>query len=117
MTKVTTRPDFAAMQLAIFRGEDPGGVLWQPRIDWWYKVNKARDTMPDNLKDATFLEICDYIHASCRYFLWDRSWVTDHAWLRSRQRNAEMIAEWEDDKTPASYMANAGRRDQPVDPL
>lgn len=98
MTTSTDRPDYAAMQKAIFRGEDPGGVLWQPRIDFWYKVNKQRGTLPDHLKDASLLDVTDYCYASCRYFLWDRSWFTDHAWLKSRQRTVEVTAQWEDDR-------------------
>lgn len=97
MTVSEVRSDYGAMQLAIFRGEDPGSVLWQPRLDWWYKVNKARGTLPDHLKDATMLDVYDYAHASCRYFLWDRSWLRDHTWLRSEAKNVRMTTIWEDD--------------------
>lgn len=98
MTATTERPNYGEMQLAIFRGDDPGGVLWQPRLDWWYKVNKKRGTLPEHLQDATMLDVFDYCHASCRYFLWDRSWLMDHAWLRSRQKTVERTTAWESDK-------------------
>lgn len=98
MTKKPSRPDYGARQLAIFRGDDPGGVLWQPRLDWWYKVNKARGTLPEHLQDASMLDVYDYCHASCRYFLWDRSWLRDHSWLRIRYQNVEMHNEWPDEE-------------------
>jgi hypothetical protein len=54
--------------LAIFQGDDPGGILWQPRLEYWYKVNKAQGTIPCHLQDASLLEIYDYCYASVRYF-------------------------------------------------
>ena len=98
MMSITTRPNYGAMQLSIFRGEDPGGVLWQPRLDWWYKVNKANGTIPEHLKDASFLEICDYCHASVRYYM-DRSWWGEKSWLKSRHKTVEVEKVWTDDYT------------------
>lgn len=119
MTEPTERPNFGEMQLAIFRREDPGGVLWQPRIDGWYKINKARGTLPPHLKDASMLDIYDYIHASCRYFQWDRSWFAEKSWLRSRQRNVEVTMEWEDERslrhtwhTPLGSLTQLARFDE-----
>jgi len=63
-----TKRSFRDMNLAIFRGEDPGGVLWQPRIDFWYRVNKKRGTLPNHLNDASLNDLYDYCHASIRYF-------------------------------------------------
>ena len=34
---------YGDMMLAIFAGRDPGGVLWQPRLEFWYKVNQKRE--------------------------------------------------------------------------
>lgn len=100
MTESTiTKPDYGAMQLAIFRGEDPGGVLWQPRLDWWYKVNKANGTMPEHLKDASFLEVAAYCHASVRYFMWDRSWLRGKSWLKLSQKTVEVEMDWKDEQT------------------
>jgi len=59
---------FREMSPAIFRGEDPGGVLWQPRLEYWYDVNKKRGTLPEHLKEASLLDVYDYCHASVRYF-------------------------------------------------
>lgn len=98
MSDTPDHPDYGAMQLAIFRGEDPGGVLWQPRLDYWYKVNKARGSLPEPLKDATMLDVYRYCHASIRYFLWDRSWLRDHTWLRQSYKTVETHTEWVDDQ-------------------
>jgi hypothetical protein len=55
------------MFLAVFRGHDPGGILWQPRLEFWYAVNKKRGTLPPHLKDADRFQVYDYCHASVRY--------------------------------------------------
>ncbi|MCU0503644.1 MAG: hypothetical protein MUC51_18140 [Anaerolineae bacterium] len=82
-------PDFAQANLAIFQGRDPGFVLWQPRLEFWYSVNKKRGTLPPHLKDASLLDLYDYCHASIRYFV--------HP-LKMRYRTVEIVEEWLDDK-------------------
>lgn len=84
------RPDYAQMELAVFAGQDPGGVLWQPRIDYWYKVNKKRGTLPPHLRDADLLDVYDYCYGSARYFLWDRGW------LRADLQRVEFGSTWLD---------------------
>lgn len=76
---------FRDMFLAIFRGEDPGGVLWQPRLEFWYRVNKKRGTLPAHLRDADILDVYDYCHASVRYF---------GNGLRRRYQNVQVSEEW-----------------------
>jgi hypothetical protein len=80
---------FAQANLAIFQGKDPGFVLWQPRLEFWYSVNKRRGTLPPHLKDASLLDLYDYCHASIRYFV--------HP-LKMRYRTVEIVEEWLDDK-------------------
>jgi len=75
--------------LTVFRGEDPGKVMWQPRLEFWYKVNKKRGTMPDHLKDASLADLYEYCHASKRYF---------GKALAQRYRNVEETEEWLDEK-------------------
>jgi hypothetical protein len=62
-------PDYAHAMLEIFAGKDPGMILWQPRIDFWYSVNKVRGTLPAHMKDFSLLDLYDYCHASIRYFV------------------------------------------------
>jgi len=41
--------------------------LWQPRIDYWYEVNKQRGTLPPQLVGCDQPAVYDYCHASMRY--------------------------------------------------
>ena len=84
-----TKLGFREMSLAIFRGEDPGGVLWQPRLEYWYDVNKKRGTVPEHLKEASLLDVYDYCHASVRYFTKP---------LRLRYKNVQVTEWWESEK-------------------
>ncbi len=76
--------------LDIFNGRDPGRVLWQPRIEFWYAVNKKRGTLPRHLQDASLLDVFDYCKASVRYF-------TNP--LRHHYKNVEIQDEWLDSKS------------------
>ncbi|NLV73280.1 MAG: hypothetical protein GXY52_01145 [Chloroflexi bacterium] len=75
--------------LAIFRGEDPGRVLFQPRFNFWHIVNKKRGTMPPHLADIGYIELHDYCHASVRY---------SGGSLRHSVAGVETEREWLDDK-------------------
>lgn len=85
----STSHDFARANRAIFRGEDPGCVLWQPRLEFWYAVNKKRGTLPAHLRECTLIELYDYCHASIRYFTRP---------LKTRYRTVEIVEEWPDEK-------------------
>ena len=65
----SSHPDYGRVMLDIFSGKDPGMILWQPRIDFWYSVNKVRGTLPEHMKDFSLLDLYDYCHASIRYFV------------------------------------------------
>lgn len=77
------------MTVAIFRGEDPGGVLWQPRLEFWHAVNSKRGTLPPHLAGASLLDVYDYCRASVRYF---------GSGLRIRYRNVGITQTWESEK-------------------
>lgn len=85
---------FAEMNLAVFRGEDPGGVLWQPRLEFWYLVNKARGTLPERYRDADILDVYDDCRASIRYFTKP---------LKTRYHSVKQRMEWLDDTHQAHY--------------
>ena len=63
---VENHPDYARLMLDIFAGKDPGMILWQPRIDFWYSVNKVRGTLPEHMKDFSLLDLYSYCHGSIR---------------------------------------------------
>jgi hypothetical protein len=97
------------MELAIFAGRDPGGVLWQPRLDFWYAVNKKRGTLPEPLREADILDVYDYCHASLRYF---------GDGLRVRYKNVQVTESWPDEKswritweTPLGILTSLARYD------
>ena len=61
-------PNFRQMILDILEGKDPGGVIWQPGIDFWYEVNKKRGTLPPHLAGLSLMEVYDFCFASTRCF-------------------------------------------------
>jgi len=96
--------------LAVFRGEDPGGVVWQPRLEFWYRVNHKRGALPEHLMDRDLLEIYDYCRASVRYF---------GNGLRVRYPNVEVEERWEEDgglrrswRTPVGELTEVVRYDE-----
>lgn len=56
--------------MKIWRGEG-SRVVWQPRIEYWYNVNKNKDKLPPDYKDKDLLEIYDDLEASVRYIFPD----------------------------------------------
>lgn len=81
--------DYARANLAILSGEDPGFILWQPRLEFWYAVNRKRGTLPAHLKDCTLIDVYDHCHASIRYFTRP---------LKMRYRTVETIEARPDEK-------------------
>ena len=75
--------------LAAFRGDDPGGVIWQPRLEYWYEANRRLGTLPEPLTDASLIDVYDYCGASVRYFTLP---------LQQRHRRVEVTREWESDR-------------------
>jgi len=50
-------PNWREMILAVFRGETPPRVIWQPRLEYWFHVHKAEGTLPQRYRDATLLDL------------------------------------------------------------
>jgi hypothetical protein len=75
--------------MAVYSGQNPGRVIWQPRLEFWYAVNKKRGNLPAHLKDASLIDLYDYCHASIRYF-------SDP--LKSRHTNVKITEKWLDEK-------------------
>lgn len=100
----------AEKMMAIFQGRDPGGVLWQPRLEFWYAVNHKRGALPAPLQNASLEEVYDYCHASIRYFCNP---------LRRRFRNIEITQTWLDEKslqfrweTPLGVLTEVSHHDE-----
>lgn len=54
------------VNLRIFRREPVDRVLWQPRIEHWYNVNKREGALPDRYRDMTLLDVFDDLGCSVR---------------------------------------------------
>lgn len=87
MKPASRQSSFCNTNLAVFRGDDPGGVIWQPRLEYWYQANRRRGTLPDPLRDASLLDVYDYCYASVRYFTMP---------LHKRYKQVEVLKEWQD---------------------
>ncbi len=85
---------FREMTLAVFRGEDPGHVLWQPRLEFWYAVNKKRGALPEHLAHMSRMELYDYCHASVRYFGHGLKQRQHEVAVRSEQLDDKRIRHW-----------------------
>jgi hypothetical protein len=60
--------------LRVFRKQPVDKIVWQPRLELWYDVNKFCGTLPDRYRDKDMLEICDDLGTSPRtYFLFNRT--------------------------------------------
>jgi len=64
--------NFREAVLEIFKGNDPGQIVWQPRIENWYDVNKRQGTMPEKYQGMTLMEIYDDLECSPRPYLYGR---------------------------------------------
>ncbi|NQT32606.1 MAG: hypothetical protein HQ594_02915 [Candidatus Omnitrophica bacterium] len=60
--------NFREKMMAIFMRKKVDKIVWQPRLEHWYNVNKARGTLPKKYKDKDLLEIYDDLGASVRYY-------------------------------------------------
>ena len=54
------------LNLRIFRREPVDRVLWQPRIEHWYNVNKQEGTLPGRYRNLSLLEVFDDLGCSVR---------------------------------------------------
>jgi hypothetical protein len=53
---------------AVFRGEAPDRIVWQPRIFFWYEVNRAAGTLPRLYEHASIMDLFDDLSASPRSY-------------------------------------------------
>jgi hypothetical protein len=54
--------------IATFKRQKTDRVLWQPRIEHWYNVNRVRGNIPEKYSNKTVLDIYDDLNASPRYY-------------------------------------------------
>jgi len=54
--------------MAVFSRAVADRLVWQPRLQHWYEVNKVRGTLPEQYKEMSLLEIYDDLGASPRAY-------------------------------------------------
>ncbi len=59
--------NFREMNQAIFRGERPPHVFFQPRIEPWYAWHREFQCMPAQYAEMTLPQLFDYLGVSMRY--------------------------------------------------
>lgn len=63
---------FRERHLATFRRDPLDRILWQPRLEHWYNVNKRDGTLPERYREMSHLELYDDLGCSVRsYFLFN----------------------------------------------
>lgn len=56
--------------LAIFAHQPVDNIVYQPRIEHWYNVNKAQGTLPARYADMSLLDVYDDLDCSIRSYPW-----------------------------------------------
>jgi len=59
---------FRERTLAIFAHEPVDNIVYQPRIEHWYGVNKNNGTLPDRYRDMSLIEVYDDLGMSIRTY-------------------------------------------------
>lgn len=54
--------------LKTFRKEKIDRIVWQPRIEHWFNVNRIKGTIPEKYKNLNILELYKELDASVRYY-------------------------------------------------
>ena len=59
---------FRERTLAIFAHKPVDNIVYQPRIEHWYDINKRDGTLPDRYKDMSLLDVYDDLGCSIRSY-------------------------------------------------
>ncbi len=54
--------------ISTFEGKPTDKIVWQPRIEKWYEARVTLGDMPVRYRGMSYLEICDNLEISPRYF-------------------------------------------------
>jgi len=53
--------------LATFRGEPVDRIVWQPRLEHWFRYNQKLGTLPERYREMSLVEVYDDLGCSIRY--------------------------------------------------
>ncbi len=71
--------DFHEDILSVYRRKRKPRLVWQPRLEHWYKINQREGTLPERYRHATLRDIYDDLGASVRYFWSAEGFHTVHS--------------------------------------
>ena len=90
--------NFRERNLAIFAHEPVDNIVYQPRIEHWYNVNKAQGTLPERYKDMSILDVFDDLGCSIRTYTWFNGCLQGHddpkVTFESFERDNKAIYRW-----------------------
>ena len=69
---------FRERALAIFAHEPVDNIVYQPRIEHWYNVNKAQGALPERYKDLSVLDVFADLDCSIRTYTWFNCCIHTH---------------------------------------
>lgn len=103
--------NFRERNKAIFRREAVDGVLWQPRIEHWYNVNKREGTLPSRYRGMTLLEVFDDLGCSVRpYWAFNACVCIEDDDRVVREKRVEGDRETTITRTPVGELVNIHQR-------
>jgi len=89
---------FRDRTLAIFAHQPVDNVVYQPRIEHWYNVNKNQGTLPERYKNMSLLDVYDDLGCSIRSYPWFNGCLRVHedpkVKVESFEQNGIYITRW-----------------------
>ena len=61
---------FRERTIAILAHQPVDNIVYQPRIEHWYRVNKRAGTLPERYRDMSLLDVYDDLGCSIRTYSW-----------------------------------------------
>lgn len=61
--------DFDKEVVSIFEGHESTEILWQPRIEHWFNVNRVIGSLPTNFKGLSLAKIYELLNAYMRLYI------------------------------------------------
>ena len=59
---------FQEKVLAVFQGKNVDNIPWQPRLEHWFNVNRARNQLTEPYQSMKLLDLYKYLNCSVRYY-------------------------------------------------
>jgi len=87
--------NFRELIIKTFQREKIDRVVWQPRLEHWYYVNRKRGTLPSRYRGKSLMEIYRDLNASKRYWYYQGPFYLQHEYdqvkIESRKDGARIM--------------------------